>query len=297
MASIDSPSTSTRVAVITVSYGSDAVLPAFLESIGRAARERPLIVVADNSPDEGSIVQALTESAGGTYLPLPSNLGYGGAVNEAIAALPPSVKWVLVSNPDVVLSTYALDELVYAADALPDAGAIGPAIHNADGALYPSARSVPSLRTGLGHALFANLWASNPWSAAYRLDAQQVPSTRTAGWLSGACFLVRRVAFDSIDGFDPRFFMYFEDVDLGWRLGKAGWTNVYEPRIAVVHTGAHSTDRDSASMIRAHHESARVFLDQKYAGPVFFPIRCALRVSLAVRSGFIRRRIRVRARR
>ena len=60
--------------------------------------------------------------------------------------------------------------------------------------------------------------------------------------------------------------MYFEDVDLGFRLGKRGFRNVYDPSAEVTHSGAHATGRDGAAMIRAHHESARRFLDAQVPG-------------------------------
>jgi N-acetylglucosaminyl-diphospho-decaprenol L-rhamnosyltransferase len=168
---------------------------------------------------------------------------------------------------------------------------VGPATLTAEGELYPSARAVPSLRNGVGHALFANLWISNPWSRAYRNDADAKPVRRDAGWLSGACVLVRRSAFEELGGFDPEFFMYFEDVDLGYRLGKLGYRNVYEPAAVVTHTGAHSTASDSLAMIKAHHDSARRFLDKKYSGWKLWPVRTALAVGLKLRSSLIGRRI------
>jgi N-acetylglucosaminyl-diphospho-decaprenol L-rhamnosyltransferase len=156
--------------------------------------------------------------------------------------------------------------------------------------VYPSARALPSLRTGIGHALFANIWLGNPWTRAYRRDSSSDPVRRDAGWLSGACVLVRKSAFDELGGFDDGYFMYFEDVDLGYRLGKAGYRNVYEPAAVVVHSGAHSTSDHSARMISVHHESARRFLTRKYSGWYLWPVRVALTVGLDLRSALLSRR-------
>ena len=71
------------------------------------------------------------------------------------------------------------------------------------------------------------MWPSNPWTAAVPPGARE--PTSAGRWLSGSCLLLRRRAFDSVGGFDSRYFMYIEDVDLGDRLGKAGWQNVYVP--------------------------------------------------------------------
>src|SRR6185437_7241830 len=114
---------------------------------------------------------------------------------------------------------------------------LGPAILSPDGTLYPSARQLPSLGRGIGHALCGWWWPSNPWTAAYRRE-RGVPTERLAGWLSGSCMLVRREAFDAVGGFDPAYFMYFEDLDLCERIGRAGWQNVYvRPRWCATRAG------------------------------------------------------------
>lgn len=289
--SSSSPTHGARVAVVTVSYGSADVLPTFLDSVPGASASPIEVVVADNKAASPEDVAALVTAHGAHHLPMPGNLGYGSAINAAVASLAPSIEWVLVSNPDLVMSDGAIDTLVATGDEDARIGAVGPATLTAEGDIYPSARAVPSLRTGVGHALFANLWVGNPWTRRYRNDTVSIGERCDVGWLSGSCLLVRRSAWNEIGGFDPDFFMYFEDVDLGYRLGRHGYRNVYEPAAAVTHTGAHSTTSDSAGMIQAHHDSARRFLDKKYSGPLLWPIRVGLRIGLAVRSALIKRRV------
>ncbi|WP_439565197.1 glycosyltransferase family 2 protein [Microcella sp.] len=280
------------VAVVTVAYRSNDVLPGFLASIAAASTRPVLTVVVDNRPDEGSRAAELAEQIGARYVPLPSNPGYGGAVNAGVAVLPAAVRWVLISNPDVVLDEGLIDALVAVAERDARIAAVGPAVLNPDGTVYPSARRVPSLRTGVGHALFVNLWHDNPWTRRYRQDSEEAVTPRDAGWLSGACLLVRRDVFDALGGFDEGYFMYFEDVDLGYRIGKAGYRNRYEPGVAVTHIGGHTAARDSAQMIDAHHTSARRFIARKYTGWHLWPVRVALSIGLAVRSALLQRRAR-----
>ncbi|MBX9472710.1 glycosyltransferase family 2 protein [Microcella sp.] len=277
-----------RVAVVTVAYRSNEVLPGFLASIAGASSELVHTVVVDNRPDADSRAEELAAEIGAAYVAQPNNPGYGGAINAGVATLPDEVHWVLVSNPDVVLHPGVIDALVAVGESDDRIGAIGPAVLNPDGTVYPSARRVPSLRTGVGHALFVNLWHDNPWTRRYRADDEAV-AARDAGWLSGACLLVRRTAFDELGGFDEHYFMYFEDVDLGYRLGKAGYRNRFEPGAAVTHVGAHTTASDSSVMIRAHHDSARRFISRKYAGWHLWPVRAALGVGLSVRSAVLAR--------
>ena len=129
------------------------------------------------------------------------------------------------------------------------------------------------------------MWPANPWTRRYRRETGARLVTRDAGWLSGAFLMVRRTVLDELNGFDESYFMYFEDVDLGYRIGKLGLRNVYEPAAVVIHTGAHSTrGGESARMIRAHHDSAKRFLFKKYGGPFLWPVRAVLAVGLGVRA-------------
>jgi len=283
------PPTAPRVAVVTVNYNSGRYLSEFLSSTRRASEEPLLVVVADNDSDDAAAAEAATGSVGGSFVQVGENLGYGGAINRAAASLPASVEWILVSNPDVVLSPGVVDELLAAAGSRPRVGAVGPAVLEADGSVYPSARQVPSLRTGLGHALFANLWPGNPWTRAYHADDAH-DAARSAGWLSGSCLLVRRRLFDDLHGFDEHYFMYFEDVDLGHRIGRAGWVNLYHPAARVVHVGAHSTRDSSARMRAEHHRSAYRFLSRKYDAWYLLPLRAGLAAALALRSRLHARR-------
>ena len=281
-----------RVGVVTVAFRSNAVLPDLLDSLERASEQKLELVVVDNLPGEGSLAGELAQQHGGRYVPLPENPGYGGGMNAGVAELPASVEWVLLCNPDVVLMPGSVDALLAVATVDDRIAIVGPAIRNADETLYPSARSVPSLRTGIGHALFVTVWQSNPWTTRYRDERAPSGEQRDAGWLSGACVLVRRSVFDELGGFDESYFMYFEDVDLGYRAGLAGYRNVFAPSAAVIHTGAHSTATESARMVRVHHESARRFLLSKYRGWWLWPVRAGLSAALRVRAAWVVRRTR-----
>jgi N-acetylglucosaminyl-diphospho-decaprenol L-rhamnosyltransferase len=279
------------VGVVTVSYGSQKVLVDFLASIPAASKHKVFVVIADNLATADSPVRQLGAKSGAHYAPMKGNLGYGAAMNAGVSLLPPEISWVLLSNPDVTLTPGVIDELVRVATTDETIAAVGPALLTMDGEIYPSARAVPSLRTGVGHALFVNLWVENPWTRAYRNDRATEAIERDAGWLSGACLLVRRSVFEEVGGFDPGYFMYFEDVDLGYRFGKAGYRNVYAPSAVATHSGAHSTTTESARMISVHHESARRFLNRKYSGAWLWPVRVSLTIGLGLRSALLRRRV------
>jgi N-acetylglucosaminyl-diphospho-decaprenol L-rhamnosyltransferase len=161
----------------------------------------------------------------------------------------------------------------------PRAGVLGPGILTSDGRLYPSSRAVPSLGRGIGHALCGWWWPSNPWTAAYRRERGD-PVEGPTGWLSGSCLLFRRTAFDAASGFDPGYFMYFEDLDVCERIGRLGFQVVYVPTAVVVHEGGHSASKHAAAMSKAHHASAYRYLAGTYRAPWQAPLRLGLRAGL-----------------
>jgi N-acetylglucosaminyl-diphospho-decaprenol L-rhamnosyltransferase len=268
------------ITVVTVTYSPGEALTTFLDSLERATAAPVEVVLADNGSDDGS-VEIAAKRPGVRIVPTGGNVGYGRAVNVGVGAS--TGELVVIANPDVIWEPDSLDELVAAAQRWPGAGSIGPMIKTPSGAVYPSARALPSLGRGIGHALCGWWWPSNPWTAAYRRERGELAEGPT-DWLSGSCMLVRRAAFDAVAGFDPAYFMYFEDVDLGERLGKAGWQNVYVPSAVVVHTGGHATSRDPERMAVEHHHSAWIYIANRYRGRRWAPVRWMLRAGLAGRA-------------
>ena len=274
------------VAVVIVSYRSGPQIEELLPTV-RAATVELTITVANNAVDD-DLSASLSAHPSVHLQEMGGNLGYGSAVNEVIRrAAPPD--WILVVNPDVVFREGAIDELVRVGESDARIGMVGPQILTAAGEVYPSARRLPSLRTGIGHAMFSRVWRRNPWTHRYLSDRELPPRQRDAGWLSGACLLIRGSVFRELGGFDEGYFMYFEDVDLGRRVGDAGYRNVYVPSAIITHSGAHATSSSGRVMIRAHHASAYRYLSGKYSAWYFWPVRVALRAGLGLRSRLVRR--------
>ena len=270
------------MAVVTVTYSPGPHLERFLASLSMATELPVTVLLADNGSTDGTPQAAVERYPNVRLIDMGANLGYGTAVNRAVAQLDDD-DWMIVANPDVQWGPGSIDALLSAAARWPRAAALGPLIRDPDGSVYPSARHLPSLFRGSMHAVVGPLWKRNPWTAAYRQERFE-PTERPVGWLSGSCLLVRRSAFSQIGGFDERYFMYMEDVDLGERLGKAGWLSVYVPSAEVLHHKGHSTGHDPANHLAAHHKSTYLFLADRYSGWRLAPLRWALRGSLAARS-------------
>ncbi|KUI19205.1 N-acetylglucosaminyl-diphospho-decaprenol L-rhamnosyltransferase [Mycobacterium sp. GA-1285] len=280
---------SDELVVVTVTYSPGPHLNRFLASLSHATDRPVTVVMADNGSTDGAPEEALARYPNARLLPTGGNLGYGSAVNRAVAEYlkdSDNNDFFIVANPDVQWGPRSIDILLEAAARWPRAGSLGPLIRDPDGSVYPSARHQPSLVRGGMHAVVGPFWKSNPWTAEYRQERLE-PSERPVGWLSGSCLLLRRSAFEEISGFDERYFMYMEDVDLGDRLSRAGWLNVYVPTAEVLHDKGHATGKDPARNLAAHHTSTYTFLADRYSRWWQGPLRWTIRSSLAARAGLV----------
>ena len=277
----------TRLPVVTVTYSPGDHLRTFIDTLPGSTTRPVGLVMADNGSTDGAPEAAAAAHDFAEFLPTGGNLGYGTAVNRAvseIASRPDGFdqEFVLVVNPDVWFEPGSVDALLAAAERWPRGGSFGPRIAESDGSVYPSARSVPRLGAGIGHAVLGPVWPGNPWTARY-LDDADMETERPAGWLSGSCLLLRRSAFDAAGGCAERGLMYPGDVDLGDRLGRAGWQNVYVPSSVIHHDQGHSTKSVPEFTLRAHHRSAYLFQADRHPRAWQAPIRWALRVGLEAR--------------
>jgi N-acetylglucosaminyl-diphospho-decaprenol L-rhamnosyltransferase len=228
--------------------------PHLLRCVASLLEERvEPVVVVDNGSTDGSEAALAQDFPGVKWIPMGANIGYGAAVNQGAAVT--GAKYLLVSNPDVVVDPGAVQALVALLERRADVAAVGPLIVDATGRLYPSARRFPNLAEAVGHAIVGQFWPGNPFSRRYTMAEWDHGRAREVDWVSGSCFLARRDAWEAVGGFDSSYFMYMEDVDLCWRLRKAGWEVAYEPLARVTHVQGVSADRHPYRMLLAHHVS------------------------------------------
>ena len=252
------------LAVAVVSYDTRALLEACLRSV-REARPAELVVV-DNGSTDGSIEAVRQGFPEARLLVNEVNRGYGAAANQAIAQTTAAA--VLLLNSDTEIAPDALTALGRYLAEHPVAGVVGPRLADADGGLqrstfsYPSAADMLMGDTGL-HALVARL----PGVRERFLRTWAHDAARPVPWVTGAALAIRRSAFDAAGGFDERYFMYYEEVDLCRRLAGLGFETHYAPVTTVRHVRSASTGPHAAVMRRewlvsyrrylARHDSAR----------------------------------------
>jgi N-acetylglucosaminyl-diphospho-decaprenol L-rhamnosyltransferase len=217
------------------------------------------IVVVENG-EEGSTLPSL--SGQHVVLVVPKlNLGYGRGVNRGVAAAPER-RYLLVSNPDVIVHEGAVAALVGFLDDHPNVAIVGPQIVRPDGSVYPSQRIFPNFWLAGLHALLSPLWPGNPFTRRYRSPHKD----GSVDWVSGAFFLARRDRFEEIGGFDERYFMFAEEMALCWQMRVHGYDVAATPDALVTHIEGVSRARASREMLIAHHRSAMRFEWQTASG-------------------------------
>jgi N-acetylglucosaminyl-diphospho-decaprenol L-rhamnosyltransferase len=252
-------------AAVVVSYNYGDLLERCVRSIlDDTSAGAPCVVVVDNGSSDGSIARLSKALPAARVVTAPGNVGYARGANLGIATTDAPV--VAVLNGDVELAGGVAASMLAALDADPRLGAVGPRVLNLDGSVYPSARSDPGLAVAAAHAAFGLVWRTNPWTRRYQQLDQDPTRARDVDWVSGAAVWLRREALDDVGGWDERYFMYMEDVDLCLRLRRAGWRVEYEPSGEVVHAQGASTSQRPYRMIAEHHRSVWRFAARRYRG-------------------------------
>lgn len=222
------------------------------------------------------------------------NLGFGRGVNRGVAFLPTgnspeTQEYVCVLNPDVIVADGSLDVLAAFLDAHRRVALVGPVVRNPDATIYPSLRSFPSPLVALGHAFLGPLWPTNALSRRYRTTNPASPD-----WVSGTAMMIRRDAFDQASGFDERYFMYVEDLDLCWRLRAEGWQIGFCEGAEVTHEIGGSSSGSPRTLLVEHHRSAWQFAKTTSTGTKrwllpFYGLAIVARLGLVMVRSFVRR--------
>ncbi len=224
----------TRLRVGVVSWNTAALLDRCLAALPAAVEGVDTeVVVVDNASDDDSV--AVARRHGVTVVANDENLGYAKGMNQALGGS--DATYLLALNPDTEPRPGSLAHLVAVLDREPGVALVAPRLLEADGRLQHSVYPFPSLRVAAALALPARfhrrlgrrLWLEGhaPHDAAADVD-----------WAIGAVHAIRRDALDDPDHpYSERWFMYVEDLDLCWRLSRAGWRIRFEPASEVPHVG------------------------------------------------------------
>lgn len=250
--------------VVIVSYRCEALLRDCLASLRANPPSVPMnVIVVDNASGDGTPDMVRREFGEVELIEQPHNSGFSVANNVGIAA--GSAPYVLVLNPDTRITPGSLDTVLGVLERQPEVGMAGPRLELDDGSFdHASRRSFPTPLSALGH--FTGVGRREGASGA--LAAYRAPEVESGpvDAINGAFMLIRRRALDQVGAFDPRYWMYMEDLDLCYRFDQAGWSTWYEPSATVVHVKAGTSGRRrSWRLNRAFHYGMYRFYRDHYA--------------------------------
>jgi GT2 family glycosyltransferase len=220
------------------------------------------VIVVDNGSNDGSL-----EAVSGLdveRVPLGRNVGFARGCNAGWRR--GSAPYVLFVNPDARIGATSLTRLIAALEGDANAGAAAPKILNPDGTLAYSLRRFPRLRSTFAQALFLHrVFPRAAWTDELIRDQRCYAARCNPDWVSGACLLVRRSVLQAIGGWDERFFLFGEDIDLCRRIHDAGHSLVFEPAAECRHVGGASAGKETTLALLTE---GRLTYIAKYHGPL-----------------------------
>lgn len=181
-----------------------------------ASRRRTRVIVIDNSPTPVALRSYSSDRVSIVFS--GANLGYGRAHNRAITLARGQAPFHLIMNTDVVLKGDAIDDMLTFMDAHPDVGLGSPLIHYPDGSLQTQCRLLPSPANMFARGFFDNSSWNRRMNRRYELQDWAYDSVEDIPFLPGCFMMVRSDVLEAVGGFDERFFLFAEDLDLSRRI-------------------------------------------------------------------------------
>ncbi|MES2583333.1 MAG: glycosyltransferase family 2 protein [Pseudomonadota bacterium] len=233
----------TDIDCVIVSYNTDALLPAcmaYLKAASHGVQVQTIFV--DNASRDQSAEVISTEFPECPLIVNSENVGFGRANNQALALA--KGRYVLLLNTDAFVEPDTLTKTIAYMDGNPKCGILGVRLEGRDGVLQPCCRYFPTpwntflQRTGLAR-LFGSVQMVDDMAWAH-------DTVRSCDWVVGCYYLVRKELINQIGLFDPRYFLYFEEVDHCFAAKRAGWDVVFYPHTTVVHLGGESAKSEGS---------------------------------------------------
>jgi GT2 family glycosyltransferase len=253
------------LSILIVNYNVKYFLEQCLCSVQKACRSlKAEIIVVDNNSRDGSVDYLRKKFPNVYFISNQQNQGFAKANNQALKQA--SGKAVLFLNPDTILAEDSLEKSFRFLFNQEQVGAVG--IRMIDGAgifLKESKRGFPSVWNSFCKmAGLANAFPRTGFFSGYYLGQLSDQLNHEVDALSGAFLIVKKEVIDKIGGFDERFFMYAEDIDLSYRIQQAGYKNYYFSESTILHFKGESTHKTSSN-IRLFYKAMSMFVQKHYS--------------------------------
>lgn len=259
------------LSVIIVNYKVKNLLRECLKSVDVAAQDiESEIWVVDNHSDDGSVEMIRKEFPNVNLIANTENKGFSTANNQAIDKA--KGEYLLILNPDTVVNKATFQDCLKFSQSTPNCGGIGVKMIDKNGNfLAESKRGFPNFwtvftRGTLLYKLFPKSALFNP----YYLGHLDENSCQTIDVLAGAFIWIKKRIYNDVGGLDNAYFMYGEDIDLSYKLQKAGYQNYYLGTTEILHYKGESTNKLSVDYINSFYGAMKIFT--KTHNPISYPI-------------------------
>ena len=233
-----------EISIITVSMNHLSFLKEMLASLFTAGRPSVSfeIILVDNCSTDGTVVYIRENYPSIKIIENPEI--YGFARNNNIGVKHATGKYILILNPDIILTPGAIDALHTYMVTHPECGIVAPKLQNRDGSLQYSARRFPNLKIILKRILTkGNDDSDSSTVENYLLKNLSMDQPTEVDWCMGAAFLMPHVFYKELKGFDENFFLYVEDTDICYRCWQKNRKVIYTPLSQMLHVHQRSSQR------------------------------------------------------
>lgn len=224
------------VSLLIVHYNTPRLLRQTLKGIRRAAPKVDYeVIVVDNNPNQRVKELIAREFPEVKVIMSDANIGFGRGMNLAMEQA--KGRYLFVFNPDMILAPNGVEKLAQYMDDHPKVGMVGPRLNNPDGSLQYSCYRFMKPTTILYRRLpFLRILPNAKREVReYMMVDEDHTVTQEVDYVLGAAMFVRREAYEQVGGFDPEFFVYFEDQDWCRRFWKKQWKVMYHPEVELIH--------------------------------------------------------------
>jgi GT2 family glycosyltransferase len=268
-----------------VNYNVKEFLQNLLHSIEKASLNiSHEIIIVDNASDDGSVELILEKFPSIKLIANTENLGFGKANNQALEIA--EGKYLLLINPDTIVSEDTLDKMIRFFQDNFEAGLTGCKILNPDGTLQLACRrSFPGPWTSFCKVTgLSNLFPKSKLFARYNLTYLDEDQTHEVDAISGSFMMIKKETYDKVGGFDEEFFMYGEDLDLCYRIQQAGFKVYYVHTTQIIHYKGESTKRSRLDETKIFYDAMHLFVKKHFSSS--FLVEAILRSAIGVRKVF-----------
>ncbi|HYV94745.1 MAG TPA: glycosyltransferase [Chitinophagales bacterium] len=285
-----------QLSIIIVNYNVRFFLEQALLSVRKAAKNIAAeIFVVDNNSVDGSVEMLRKKFPDVTLIENKENVGFAKANNQAIAKA--EGEFILLLNPDTVVEEDTFEKCLCFMDAHPEAGILGVKMLDGKGNFLPeSKRGFPTPFVAFCKAFgLSRIFPHSRTFNRYHLGFLPENETHEIDVLAGAFMFLRRAALDKAGLLDEQFFMYGEDIDLSYRIVKAGYRNFYFPETRIIHYKGESTKKGTMNYVRMFYQAMIIFSQKHFSSGsrsfyvVMLKLAIYLRAFLAVLSRIAKR--------